>query len=142
MTKTANIEAYRRQIRRTLEAAEQISPVAHSVALMMLDSDLTLDEILTAVKKIPASTSDSVHYRGGAIYGDASAMARKPAAPEGDGRTAAQIALGDQIGAIAKGAASARVVNEQIRFHNGDELDQALARAGARAAEKLRGLAK
>src|SRR5262245_20894855 len=89
---TMDIDDFRYEIKRTLDAAAKLCPTAHSVALTLLSSDMSLREIREAVKKIPASVSDSVHYRGRGICGS-------PAADEGPAED-----LHNQIAGIAKAA--------------------------------------
>jgi hypothetical protein len=138
-TTNINISKYKNEIRRTLAAAEELGPQAYSVAVTLLDTDMSMAEILEAIKKVPSGRSDAVHYRGNAIRADASTAVRR--AEEDwqeweDDRTPAQITLGHQIEAIAKGA-TARVINGQIRFNGGDALDIGLMKAGAKKAERL-----
>jgi hypothetical protein len=139
MTQTMDIEKYKREIKRTLDAAEALGPQARSVAVTLLDTDMTMDEILAAVRKFSSVGSGAVRYRGGAIYADASAAALR--AEEDwqeweDNRTPAQRAFGHQIEAIAK-ATRARAIGGHIRFNGGDALDIGLMKAGAKQAERL-----
>jgi hypothetical protein len=136
---TTNVEKYRHEIRRTLAAAEELGPQAYSVAVTLLETDMTMDEILAAVRKVPCAPSDAVHYHGNTIYADVSAAARR--AEDGwhdfeDTRTPAQMAFGEQVEAIARGT-RARAINGRIRFNGGDVLDRGLMQAGAKQAERL-----
>ncbi len=155
------IDETRDEIRDILDSAKKFGPGAYEIAVALLSSDLSADQILEAAKRAPSVPSGAINYRGGAVVGDAAAFARAETpraeaawltkaradaerawraafpelAPPVDKRTPAEVAFGDQVSGIAA-AACARVQNGQVRFR-GDIIDEGLAQAGRRDAERL-----
>jgi hypothetical protein len=48
------VDNTRREVRRTLDRAEELGPQAYHAALMLLESDLSAAEILETARKVPA----------------------------------------------------------------------------------------
>jgi hypothetical protein len=143
-----------------VKKAEKYGMNAYRVAISLLDSGMTYDQILEAAKQAPADKpNESVHR---AITPNMGTMVREPTpeaeeawlkeareaaeaawakahgwAPRKDTRSAEQIALDKQFGVIAMKAAG--LYDDGQKRFRADSLDGAMFRDGEASAKRLLG---
>jgi len=154
-------------VRIMLDKAWKLGRGAHAVAVSLLDSNLSLDEILRCAEKVPGEVSEEVHRtRQGALTADRRQFEREPTkpqeeawlrqarehaesewapafglpVPQPDRRSAEQIALHESFGELE--ARAAGLVRDEdgrkiYRHDRIDEVDVDLYQRGAAAARKL-----
>jgi hypothetical protein len=164
--KRAGAEAAKAEIRTILARAERLGRGAYAVAVSLLDSGLSPDEIIRCAEKVPSEVSESVHRaRPGAITATPAPRAATPEAesawlrearlaaetqwarafglpvPQPDRRSAEQIALHESFGELAARAAGlVRDPDDGRKIYRHDRIDEVdvdLYQRGAAAARKL-----
>jgi 8-oxo-dGTP pyrophosphatase MutT (NUDIX family) len=155
------------EIKAMLARAAKLGTSAYNVAIALLGSDLSMDEIIEACEKVPTEESTDIHRaRQGTFTTDRRQFEREPtkpeeeawlrqareeaesawakmfpqSAPKRDTRTPEEVALHGAFGELAQRAAGLirNEDNQKIYRHNQiDETDIDLYQRGAAAAKRL-----